>query len=97
MALPMTGLNFFQFLHIAGVILLVGNITVTAIWKVFADRTADVAMVAYGQKMVTGTDFGLTVPGIVAIVIGGYGSMYEAGYPIIRLLVRHRFVRFRAI
>lgn len=80
MHLSMTNLSALQFLHIVGVILLVGNITVTAIWKVFADRTADVVIVAYGQRMVTGTDFGLTVPAIVATMIGGYGSMHEAGY-----------------
>lgn len=72
--------DIYKFLHLLGVILLLGNITVTAIWKVFADRTRDGKIVAYGQRMVTGTDFGVTIPGIALTMIGGYGAMYEARY-----------------
>ncbi len=76
----MIAFSVFKFAHIAGIVLLLGNITVTAVWKVFADRTGDAAIVAFGQRMVTGTDFGLTLPGIVLTIIGGYGAMYEARY-----------------
>ncbi|GGB72216.1 DUF2269 family protein [Blastomonas aquatica] len=76
----MTTYDVLKFLHILGVILLLGNITVTAVWKVFADRTRDARIVAYGQRMVTGTDFGITVPGIALTMIGGYGAMYAARY-----------------
>lgn len=76
----MTAFYVFKFAHLLGIILLLGNITVTAVWKVFADRTRDASIVAFGQRMVTGTDFGLTVPGIVLTVVGGYGAMYEARY-----------------
>ena len=78
----MTTYYIFQFLHITGVILLVGNITVTAVWKVFANRTRDPVIIAFGQRLVTGTDFGLTVPGIVLTIAGGYGSMWAIGYPL---------------
>jgi uncharacterized membrane protein len=67
-------------LHIAGVTLLVGNITVTAGWKVFADRTRDPSIVAFGQRIVTGTDIGLALPGIALTMIGGYSAMLETGY-----------------
>jgi uncharacterized membrane protein len=77
---PVLAFNLYKFLHILGIVLLAGNITVTAVWKVFADRTSDAAIVAFGQRMVTGTDFGLTVPGIVLTMVGGYGAMYEARY-----------------
>ncbi|WP_017672071.1 DUF2269 family protein [Blastomonas sp. AAP53] len=76
----MTAFAVYKFAHILGIILLVGNITVTAVWKVFADRTRDASIVAFGQRMVTGTDFGLTVPGIVLTIVGGYGAMFEARY-----------------
>lgn len=78
----MTTYYVFQFLHIAGVILLVGNITVTAVWKVFANRTQDATIIAFGQRLVTGTDFGLTIPGIALTIIGGYGTMWMLGYPL---------------
>ena len=76
----MLAFSLFKFAHIVGIVLLLGNITVTAVWKVFADRTCDAPIVAFGQRMVTGTDFGLTLPGIVLTIIGGYGAMYEARY-----------------
>ncbi|MGY6551526.1 MAG: DUF2269 family protein [Erythrobacter sp.] len=76
----MLAYNLFKFAHILGIVLLAGNITVTAVWKVFADRTQDAGIVAFGQRMVTGTDFGLTIPGIVLTMVGGYGAMFEARY-----------------
>ena len=64
----------FKFLHVLGVILLVGNVTVTAVWKVFADRTREPKVIAFGQRLVTITDWFLTVTGIVLLVVGGYGA-----------------------
>lgn len=69
----------FKFLHIAGVVLLIGNVTITAFWKVFADRTKDAALVAHAQHAVIVADFLFTIPGIVLIVVGGYGMAYDAG------------------
>ncbi len=66
----------FKFLHVLGAIILVGNVTVTAVWKVFADRTNDARVVAFGQRLVTITDWSLTGGGIVLIVVGGYGATY---------------------
>ena len=73
----------FKALHYVGVILLVGNITVTAVWKVFADLNGDWRIVAFGQRMVTGTDFGLTIPGIILTMVGGYGTAWLMGYSLL--------------
>ena len=73
----------FIFLHYLGIILLAGNITVTAVWKVFADRNGDWRIVQFGQKLVTGTDFGLTIPGIILTMIGGYGTLWVLGYSLV--------------
>ncbi|MEO0870783.1 MAG: DUF2269 family protein [Pseudomonadota bacterium] len=73
----------FKFLHYLGIILLAGNITVTAVWKVFADRNGNWRIVQFGQRLVTGTDFGLTIPGIILTMIGGYGSLYVMGYSLL--------------
>ena len=78
----MGALYTFKFLHYLGIILLAGNITVTAIWKVFADRNGDWRIIAFGQRMVTGTDFGLTIPGIILTMIGGYGTLWVQGYSL---------------
>ncbi|MEM1133297.1 MAG: DUF2269 domain-containing protein [Pseudomonadota bacterium] len=79
----MTSYYIFKYLHIFGVVLLLGNVTVTAVWKVFADRSKDWRIIAFGQAMVTGTDFGLTIPGIILTMVGGYGMIWEAGYGLI--------------
>ena len=78
----MTAYYTLLFVHYTGVILLVGNITVTAVWKVFANRTGDARIIAFGQRLVTGTDFGLTIPGIVLTMAGGYGCAVLMGYPL---------------
>lgn len=68
-----------KFLHLAGIILLIGNVTITAFWKVFADRSGDAAIVAHAQRIVILADYFFTLPGIVLTIIGGYGMVYEAG------------------
>lgn len=72
----------FKTCHYLGIILLAGNITVTAVWKVFADRNGDWRIVRFGQRLVTGTDFGLTIPGIVLTIVGGYGAAWMQDYPL---------------
>lgn len=69
----------FKFLHVLGIVLLVGNVTVTAVWKVFADRTREPRTVAFAQRLVTGTDWAFTGTGIVLTIIGGYGMLLVAG------------------
>ncbi|KPF79638.1 hypothetical protein IP88_01765 [alpha proteobacterium AAP81b] len=68
-----------KFLHITGVVMLLGNVTATAIWKFFADRSRDPVVLAFAQKLVTYTDWSLTFWGIVLTVVGGYGMVFVAG------------------
>jgi uncharacterized membrane protein len=58
-------------LHILGVVLFLGNIVVTAVWKVLADRTRDPAVVAYAQRLVTVTDIAFTATGVILIIVSG--------------------------
>jgi uncharacterized membrane protein len=74
--------NAFKFLHILGVVVLIGNVTVTAVWKVFADRTCQAQTIAFAQRLVTLTDWSLTGAGIVLIVVGGYGMSLLADMPL---------------
>lgn len=66
-------------LHLIGVVLLIGNVTVTAVWKVFADRTGDARVMRFSQRLVTITDWSLTLSGILLVTLGGYGMLYLAG------------------
>lgn len=71
-----------KFLHITGVAMLMGNITVTAIWKFFADRNGRPEVLAFAQKLVTYTDWSMTVWGVVLIMGGGYVMVYAAKWPL---------------
>jgi uncharacterized membrane protein len=71
-----------QFVHITGVIMLMGNITVTAIWKFFADREGSAPVLAFAQKLVTYTDLAMTVWGVILTMAGGYYMAFAAGYDL---------------
>jgi uncharacterized membrane protein len=58
-------------LHILGVVLFLGNIIVTAVWKMLADRTQSPPVVAYAQRLVTTTDVAFTATGAVLIIVPG--------------------------
>ena len=68
-----------KFLHVTGVVMLMGNITATAIWKFFADRTGDGRIIGFAQRLVTITDWSLTLWGIILMIAGGYGMVWAAG------------------
>lgn len=72
----------FKTIHLIGVVILVGNVTITAYWKVFADRTRDARIVAHAQHGVTVADWIFTLAGIVLIMIGGYGAAAVAGFSL---------------
>jgi uncharacterized membrane protein len=69
----------FKVVHILGVVLFLGNIIVTGVWKVLADNTGDPRTIAYAQNLVTLTDWIFTAGGVVLILIGAYGMIWVAG------------------
>ena len=71
--------NAFKVVHLFGVVVFLGNIIVTGIWKVMADRTADARIIAYAQRLVTLTDWIFTAGGVVLILVGAYGMAAVAG------------------
>ncbi len=74
--------EFFKAVHLLGVILFLGNIIVTAIWKMFADRTQEPKVVAFSQRLVSMTDFVFTASGIVLIQIGAHGMASAGGFDL---------------
>jgi len=68
-----------KLLHLMGLVLLLGNVTVTSIWKLYADRTGDTKIIAFSQRLVTVTDWFFTFWGIVLLLAGGFGAAWEIG------------------
>jgi uncharacterized membrane protein len=71
--------NAWLTLHILGVVLFLGNIIVTAVWKTLADRTKNPPVVAYAQRLVTVTDIAFTATGVLLIIVAGQVMAREWG------------------
>jgi uncharacterized membrane protein len=71
--------NAWLTIHILGVVLFLGNIIVTAVWKMLADRTRNPPVVAYAQRLVTVTDIAFTATGAVLIIVAGQVMAREFG------------------
>lgn len=69
----------YKSIHLLGVVLFLGNIIVTGVWKVMADRTANPFIVGFAQRLVTLTDWIFTTSGVVILLIGGYGMAHVGG------------------
>jgi len=57
--------------HLLGVTIFLGNIIVTAVWKILADKTKSPVIVAHAQRLVTITDYIFTAFGAALIIISG--------------------------
>ncbi len=66
-------------LHVMGVVLFVGNIIVTAVWKGMADRTGRPEVVGFAQRLVTLTDWVFTFPGVMLVLLAGLAMAQVAG------------------
>jgi uncharacterized membrane protein len=73
-----------KLLHLAGVVLFLGNISVGVFWKAFADRTGDLRVKGYTMDAIIRADRVFTIPGIVILLVGGIGAAIVGGYPILR-------------
>jgi uncharacterized membrane protein len=69
----------FKVIHLFGVVVFLGNIIVTALWKVMADRSGDPRIIAYAQRLVTLTDWIFTAGGAALILVGAYGMAAVSG------------------
>jgi uncharacterized membrane protein len=58
--------------HVIGVVVFLGNLMVTAVWKTLADRTGEPRVIAYAQRLVTVTDIAFTASGATLITVSGF-------------------------
>ncbi|OGB26434.1 MAG: hypothetical protein A3I66_01025 [Burkholderiales bacterium RIFCSPLOWO2_02_FULL_57_36] len=72
-------ITLIKFIHIIGVVLFVGNIIVSAFWKVLADRTGDLAVIRYATRAVNLADIFFTAGGIILLLGAGHAMAPEYG------------------
>jgi uncharacterized membrane protein len=73
----------FKLVHVLAVIAFVGNITVGLFWKRFADDTKDQAIIAHTIDGIIRSDRIFTIPGVILVIIGGFGAAIVGRYPIL--------------
>ena len=73
-----------KLLHVAAVILFLGNIVTGLFWHSHAARTRDPRLLAHAVDGIIRADRLFTVPAVVVIVASGLAAAVEAGYPILR-------------
>lgn len=72
-----------KLVHIVAVVLFLGNITTGAFWKAHADRTGDPRIIRHTLEGIIRSDRWFTVPGVVVILLGGFGAAGVARLPLL--------------
>jgi uncharacterized membrane protein len=62
-----------------------GNITTGIFWKAHADRTGEPRLIAHTVEGIIRSDRWFTIPGVVAILLGGFGAAVAGGLPVLRI------------
>lgn len=65
------GYLLFKTMHVIGAMLFVGNLLVTFVWKLMADRTRDPRVIGFAQRLVTLTDSTFTGLGALLLLLSG--------------------------
>ncbi len=72
-----------KLIHVAGVVLFLGNITVGVFWKRVSDRSRNAAIMAFTIDAIIAADRVFTIPGILILLIGGLAAAFVGGIPIL--------------
>jgi len=70
--------------HVLAVALFLGNITTGIFWKAHADRTRDARIIAHMLDGIIGSDRLFTLPGVLLIVLAGFGAAGIGHLPLLR-------------
>lgn len=74
-----------KILHLFGMTVFLGNIIVTAWWKLMADRTRDPQIIAFAQRQVTLTDYVFTAGGAAILLSAGWGNAALHGMDVLQI------------
>jgi uncharacterized membrane protein len=72
-----------KFLHVASVIVFVGNITTGVFWGAYANRSRDFGVIASTFEGIMRSDRVFTMPGVIGIVVSGLVAAIAGGLPIL--------------
>lgn len=72
-----------KLMHLAGVVLFLGNIIVGVFWKAYADSSRSTAVMAFTMDAIIRADRIFTIPGLVLLLAGGLGAAFAGNIPIL--------------
>lgn len=75
-------MNLLLFIHVLGVIMLLGNAFTVTFWKVRADYGKDLSLKLQTAKNIMILDYIFTLPSIAMILISGHLLASQAGYSV---------------
>jgi uncharacterized membrane protein len=73
-----------KILHVFAVVIFVGNLITGVLWKIHADQTKDPVIIRHTVAGLIRADRWFTIPGVLLILIGGFGAAVVGGLPLIR-------------
>ena len=76
--------SIYKVIHLAAVIIFLGNIATGLFWKAHADRSSNPQIIAHTLHGIIRSDRWFTIPAIIVILIGGFGAASKGGLPILR-------------
>ena len=72
-----------KILHVAAVIIFLGNLVTGILWKIHGDQTQDPAIIRHTIAGLIRADRWFTIPGVLLILIGGFGAAAVGGLPLL--------------
>ena len=75
--------TYFKLIHIAAVMIFLGNIITGLFWMRFAVKTKDLKIIRYTMGAIIKLDRYLTVPGVVVITAAGIFAAIYGHFPIL--------------
>lgn len=73
----------FKLLHIASVVVFLGNILTGLFWAAHANRTQNYSIIASTFEGIIRSDRIFTTPGVIGILVSGVGAAIHAGFPLL--------------
>ena len=76
------GFVMMKIVHLAAVVVFLGNILTAIFWKSFGDRTRDPKIIAHTIAGIIRADRIFTMPSVGILLIAGFGAQGMARYPL---------------
>jgi uncharacterized membrane protein len=73
-----------KIIHVAAVVIFLGNLVTGILWKMHADQTKDPVIIRHTLSGLIRADRWFTIPGVVLLLIGGFGAAVVGGLPLLR-------------